>query len=483
MKLTIILIIFSLLLSFVIALFDYMKLKENVVISQNTKISMAEDKIVSSLSTIDTVYDLFDEEMAKKMKDFSMELVHKYEEESNFERWDFQELKNRFGMEVFILDSKNTVVNSSFAEDIGLSFSECCPGFSKLLDSRREGDDFSHDGMDIQSRTGEIKKFSYTPTPDHLYLIELAVSLEQEEIFKQFNFLETSRELENTYDIIDSIHVYNVGGFLLGHKTENFKQKKIEEPFYSIFKEVSKSGKLQELIVEEEGRQKTYRYIPYEADEKRGYSTNRVVEIVYNDSELTGLLQSYKNQFIFQLLAIVIAAVAVSFLIGRLVATPIHLAFHDSMTGLKNRAAFEDEVQRNLAGRNDLALLMIDLDNFKLVNDRLGHGEGDRILKQTAAIIADVVGPKAIAARVGGDEFLVQFKSHAVHFVQRVAEELLVKIEEGVSDIKATEQIQISVSIGICFSEKDDNFDTLYAKADEALYVSKESGKNQYSIY
>ncbi|QTD41464.1 GGDEF domain-containing protein [Sporosarcina sp. Te-1] len=483
LKLTVILIVLSLVLSFLIAMFDYFKLKENVIVSQANKISMAEDKIISSLSTIDTVYDLFDEEMAEKMKDFSFELIHKYEEESDFAQWDFHELKNKFEMEVFILDDKNTVVHSSFLEDIGLSFSECCPGFSKLLDDRREGDRFSHDGMDIQSRTGEIKKFSYIPTPDHHYLIELAVSLENEDLFKKFNFLETSKELEDTYDIIDSIHVYNSGGLLLGHKTENFEQKKIQEPFYSVFKEVGRSGEPKELTVEEEGHQKTYRYIPYKADERRGYSTDRVVEIVYNDSELTGLLHSYKNQFILQLGVIMIAAVGLSFIIGRLVATPIHLAFHDSLTGLKNRAAFEDEVQRNLARGNSIALLMIDLDNFKLVNDRLGHGEGDRILKQAARIISEVVEPSAIAARVGGDEFLVLFLDAEEQRIRRTAEDLLLNMQEGVSEMRIFDQIHLSISIGISFSDSGDTFETLYTKADEALYVSKDNGKNQYNVY
>lgn len=483
LKLTVILIVFSLVLSFVIAMFDYMKLKESVIASQAAKISMAEDKIISNLSTIDTVYDLFDKEMSDKMKEFSNELVQKYEEGSDFAQWNFDDLKKKYGMEVFILNENNTVLYSSFKQDIGLNFSDCCPKFSKLLDSRREGSNFSHDGMDIQSKTGEIKKFSYMPTPDHLYLIELAASLEDEEIFKKFNFLETSKELEDTYDIIDSIHVYNSGGFILGQKTDGYMQKKIEEPFFSVFNEVNRSGEVRELTLVADGHQKTYRYIPYVAEERRGYSTNRVVEIVYNDSELTGLLHTYKNQFIKQLLVIITAAVGLSFIIGRLVAAPIHLAFHDSMTGLKNRAAFEDEVQRSLVGSTPLALLMIDLDNFKQVNDRLGHGEGDRILKQAATMIAEVVEPKAVAARVGGDEFLVLFKKAEEHAVRQAAEELLLKIEGNVIGMRLTNEIPLSVSIGIAFSDRNDTFDTLYAKADSALYQSKENGKKRYSVH
>ena len=151
--------------------------------AQETKISMAEDKIINNLATIDKVYDLFDEQTAEMMESYSMELLEKYEEEPDFKKWDFELLKDKYKMDIFILDDTNTVIHSSFTEDVGTDFQECCPGFSSLLDERREGKTFTADGMDIQSKTGEVKKFSYMPTPDHKYLIELGFLLEDHEYF------------------------------------------------------------------------------------------------------------------------------------------------------------------------------------------------------------------------------------------------------------------------------------------------------------
>lgn len=345
-RLTIVLIIFSLLLSLFIALFDYKKLEDRVRIGQDTKIAMAEDKIIDSLATIDKVYNVLDYQTAEIMETHSKELLAAYEREPDFTKWDFGALRNQFEMDVYILDDKNKVIHSSLTQDLGLNFSECCPRFSNLLDERRNGDEFVHDGMDIQTKTGEIKKFSYVPTPDHRYLIELGVALEDEEIFKHFNFLETIDLLEYTYaDVIKSIRVYSPSGVLMGTEGDE-EYRNIDESLLPLFKEALQSRKAREDVRIDNGSRVTYRYIPYTADERRGFSTNRVVEIVYTDVELSGMLSAYRNEFIVQVAIILAAAIVLSFIIARLVARPVHLAFHDSLTGLKNRAAFEEEFKK-----------------------------------------------------------------------------------------------------------------------------------------
>jgi diguanylate cyclase (GGDEF)-like protein len=445
---------------------------------------MIEDKIVNNLATIDKVYDLFDEQTAEQMETFSMELLEKYKEEPDFRKWNFTLLKEKYKMDIFILNDKNTVIHSSFTEDIGLGFQKCCPGFSSLLDKRREGDAFITDGMDIQSKTGEVKKFSYTPTPDHKYLIELGFLLEDHEIFKQFNFLQTIDELIQEYNDINSIKVYNSGGNALGVKTEGFEQQHIQQPHKKVFEKVRGSGESDELVLTEGGKQVTYRYIPYSADERKGYSTDRVVEIAYNNQAMTGLLAESKHQFFLQLLVTLIGSIILSFLIARLVAMPIHLAFHDSLTGLKNRAAFEDEISKRLERKNQkIALMMIDLDNFKSVNDYLGHGEGDRILKIAATTIQETVGAGNFAARVGGDEFLVLLDLNDTPNLKTLADDLLHRINEKMKFHLNEKSIQTSISIGVAVAAENDDFETLYEKADQALYQSKENGKNQYNVY
>lgn len=484
LQLTMILIVFSLVISSIVAIFDYEKLKESVQVGHETKIEIAEDGIISSLHTIDKAYTIFDSKIADDMEKSSKEIIRLYEENPAFESWNFNRLSKRFGMDIFIINSDNIVVHSSFKEDVGLDFTKCCKSLAKLLDERRTSAAFYHDGMDLQQKTGEIKKFSYMATPDQKYIIELAVSLENDEIFERFNFMTTIEKLVADYNAINSINVYNLSGYLLGYTTRDRVAKKIADEMLPVLKEAARSGEAKETIRKSDENYITYRYIPYTAEEERGLSTSRVVEIVYNDVELEGILSYYRNEFITQLIIIMIASVILSFIIARLVAKPIYLAFHDSLTGLKNRAAFEDEIKKRLADKKStVALMMIDLDNFKAVNDFLGHSEGDRILKYVGNTIQEVAGSVNVASRVGGDEFVVVFLDIQQTAIEGIAETMVEKISSELSLLKNGYNIDVSISVGIAYAVDGDQVNTLYDRADHALYNSKENGKNQYTVY
>lgn len=483
-RLTMILIIFALVISFIIAVFDFNKLMSRVVLEHDNKVELAETTIINSLHTIDEVYDFTDKTTAEKMEAYSEEMVTMYEADPDFSNWDFDALSKRYGMEIYIINAENVITHSSFERDIGLDFVKCCGSLAKLIDERRENNVFAHDGMDIQQVSGQIKKFSYMPTPDQQYIIELGFSLEEDEIFKRFNFLETIEALEEKYSLINSINVYSPGGLILGYTSADGKSKEVIDEMKPIFKEVLRNGEAKEKVMKTDEGNVTYRYVPYSADEVRGLSTKRIVEIVYNEVALEDLLVDYRNQFLLELLIIVMAVVGLSYFIARLVSRPVYLAFHDSLTDLKNRAAFEDELLKRLEKKNQsVALMMIDIDNFKMVNDKLGHGEGDRILKHTANIINKESGEGNVAARVGGDEFVVVFTNVSEDEIRKIANTIIDKNYYEYSALQRAGELDVSISAGIAYAEEDETIGSLYDKADRALYKSKENGKNQYTIY
>ena len=206
--------------------------------------------------------------------------------------------------------------------------------------------------------------------------------------FSNASTFETIEHLEMKYSEINSINVYSPSGLILGYTSADGKSQEVSDEMRPLLKKYCAMGKQKKKEVKTDEGNVTYRYVPYSADEIRGLSTKRIVEIVYNEVELKDLLVDYRNQFLFELLVIVMAVVGLSYFIARLVSRPVYLAFHDSLTDLKNRAAFEDELLRRLEQKNQsVALMMIDIDNFKMVNDRLGHAEGDRILKYTAILL------------------------------------------------------------------------------------------------
>jgi len=160
-----------------------------------------------------------------------------------------------------------------------------------------------------------------------------------------------------------------------------------------------------------------------------------------------------------------------------------HEAITDPLTRLLNRDGFQDMVSMALeTNPNQGMLLILDLDNFKLVNDQLGHPEGDAVLKRYAELLEKFFNRnKDIVARIGGDEFAV-FVGRAI--TAEESETMLgnfISLFHSTFDEKYHDQ-KFSVSIGGSFVKKDTNYDSLYRIVDDALYQVKKNGKNSFKI-
>lgn len=159
-------------------------------------------------------------------------------------------------------------------------------------------------------------------------------------------------------------------------------------------------------------------------------------------------------------------------------------AYHDALTGLPNRYLLHDRMTQAMARANrdkkTLAVLFVDLDHFKKINDRLGHFGADRMLKETAARISKCVREVDTVARIGGDEFVVLL---SVVNEAHDAGEVAVKILHSLS-MPFDEEARVSASIGISLSEGDDeNCEALLQRADAAMYHAKRCGRNRYRYY
>ncbi|HEU4700356.1 MAG TPA: EAL domain-containing protein [Gemmatimonadales bacterium] len=164
----------------------------------------------------------------------------------------------------------------------------------------------------------------------------------------------------------------------------------------------------------------------------------------------------------------------------------MHQAFHDPLTHLANRALFLDRVSHALtrAPRRQyaVAVLFIDLDNFKNVNDSLGHAMGDRLLVDAAARLGRCVRQGDTIARLGGDEFaiLVEDADHLPDIVQ-VAERVTAALAQPFPlDGK---EVFVSASIGIASHTGEESTDDLLRNADVAMYIAKTRGKGRYEIF
>ncbi len=167
-----------------------------------------------------------------------------------------------------------------------------------------------------------------------------------------------------------------------------------------------------------------------------------------------------------------------------------HQAFHDTLTGLPNRALFRNRVEHSLASRRrdrlPVAVLFLDVDDFKFVNDSLGHAAGDELLQEIGRRLEDCMRPVDTAARLGGDEFAILIRDseselHSVEIAQRVMSAVSAPVTlEG-------REVGVAVSVGIAFSDQSmisgRDAEALLRNADAAMYMAKESGKGNYQLF
>jgi diguanylate cyclase (GGDEF)-like protein len=162
-------------------------------------------------------------------------------------------------------------------------------------------------------------------------------------------------------------------------------------------------------------------------------------------------------------------------------------AFHDPLTRLANRRLFERRLQRAIdravRSKYHFAVLFVDLDRFKQVNDRFGHLQGDRVLVAAAHRLVEAVRPQDMVARRDGDEFTIllddlECPEDAVQIAQRIVEHLQLPLGDGTYD---SPQISIGASIGIAMANDSRlSADELIARADSAMYQAKALGGSTY---
>ncbi len=165
------------------------------------------------------------------------------------------------------------------------------------------------------------------------------------------------------------------------------------------------------------------------------------------------------------------------------------MIIREGLTGLFNKAyirqRLEEEFYRAKRYDHDLSLMMIDLDNFKDLNDRYGHAAGDHLLRYFSQLITETVRPSDIAARYGGEEFLVILPETNKDEAGFLAERLRQRISLYPFRVDSRkEDILFTISVGVTsFPEFGLSADELIVLADEALYQAKKNGKNKVAVY
>lgn len=157
------------------------------------------------------------------------------------------------------------------------------------------------------------------------------------------------------------------------------------------------------------------------------------------------------------------------------------LAAEDVLTGLLNRRAFWERSNERLAQNGFCALILLDADHFKRINDKFGHGGGDETLKAIGTVLRRITGETYLAARVGGEEFAVLLNNMTVPDAMRCAERIRRMLQET-SIPYGDGAIRITASFGVAARTGVGTIDELYHLADEALYRAKDGGRNRIEV-
>ncbi|MDG5786773.1 diguanylate cyclase [Evansella sp. AB-P1] len=162
------------------------------------------------------------------------------------------------------------------------------------------------------------------------------------------------------------------------------------------------------------------------------------------------------------------------------------MAYYDDLTDLPNRKALYMHITKGLARakrhKEQLSIMFLDLDDFKYVNDTLGHDAGDELLKEVVRRLQENLREEDLISRIGGDEFILVLEEVASEKMEEIAQRIVETVSKPYQ-IQGNEA-KVSVSIGIStYPEDGEDKDTLIEKADKAMYTAKNQGKNNYKFY
>jgi diguanylate cyclase (GGDEF)-like protein len=181
----------------------------------------------------------------------------------------------------------------------------------------------------------------------------------------------------------------------------------------------------------------------------------------------------------------IIIAFIVFFIIKKYSNKLEYLSKYDPLTTLSNRRSFEDDLERELEKnkrkKQDISLIFLDLDDFKKINDTFGHHTGDIILKEVGLILKNMIRKTDLIARWGGEEFVIALIDSPLNQSKDVSEKIRSSLSNN-NQLKKKIDRNLTASLGLTMLKEHDTIETLLARADEAMYISKNNNKNQVTI-
>ncbi len=464
---------------------QYANIKEVVEDKYNSQQQLVEKNIMQTVNYINDAYKIAEQQLNEEMREYSEQLTAKYQRDPDVMSWDLEELQQRFpGYDIYIVNKDLKIIKTTYQEDLGLDFSKFGT-FAEVLRQRMSGNEFVVDRIDLSTQAGEIKKYSYMPSPDNQYLFELSVSIEDHyPAFQSLNLFKDATALTKEYEVVEDIAFYSVEPInyqvaKLRNSKKPYLNPDVPEFEEELARQAVLNNSLQESSKVVNGIQQSYRFFPAlvsEQENNQGWNYY-VIGIVYNNQVMQSEISSHRNLFAVNLLLLALLFSIFIAVVVYLLKKFEHQAYHDKLTGLANRKYFAEEFKKlkeeaDSNGAN-IGVIFIDIDKFKEVNDSYGHDVGDLVLENIASRMKNSLKEKDLKARMGGDEFVIALADLS-------SKEKIIKVARRlIKDLKKTltingKEIPISISAGVSFyPDESRELEILIKSADAAMYRAK----------
>ena len=485
-KLWSLLILFAVMIISIMSFTTHTLLTKDVAEYQTSVRADIENNIVANLQTMDKAHQIFQKSETDEMKSVLYLLRDYYEENPAIHTWDLDAIKKTYEhFDFYILNNKGQVEITTHEPSRGIDFNDCCSDFVKLIQERIKTDQFYFDGLEISVAANDQRMYGYLPTKDHNYLLELGIAFEDTHVAKEFNYEKTVHSLLENHESLEDLRIFTYNGFVLNHQQDLLTYEDLEPKLQQAFLEASKLEKDTEVVKKyKDGVTETHRFISYQPEETNGTISKRIIYMKYNNKSELALAKQNSVQFLIMLVVAITTSSLLLLIILRILHNTIRLATYDSLTGAYNRASYLQHMDALINKRKHfpIGLMLVDLDNFKQVNDLYGHAEGDAILCEVAKILKEVTGPAGYVVRFGGDEFAIIIENAHVDKMKHYATLLLAEMQNRRIVSADHSWGHLSFSIGATIQQEPrEEEKNLFERADQALYMSKERGKDGYT--
>ncbi|RXJ65639.1 GGDEF domain-containing protein [Halarcobacter ebronensis] len=207
------------------------------------------------------------------------------------------------------------------------------------------------------------------------------------------------------------------------------------------------------------------------------------------EAKLDDFVGDVRQIFYFNLLISISITIIISFLVAYIIKNYSrkleYLSQYDTLTKIPNRRDFEEKLNNHIflqkRRANEIGLIFFDVDNFKLINDRLGHQTGDFVLRRVANILKNSVRKSDLIARWGGEEFIIALIDSSLDDCMKLAEKIRAELEHDY-ELKDICSYSVTASFGLTMVTEEDTKDRVLSRVDEAMYKSKDEGKNKITF-